>query len=201
MLMVYTFMSAVSGVYNQKLCKSANASLHGDNMVLYASGAAINFLIHIILGVFKADEPGFFVGFGSWSACMLLASNVFIGLAITATYKCKHQYWILVDRHVKRQSLTNEPPDADAVIKCFSTAVATAILLYVSPILFHVSFSFFALPGTLLVFTATWLYVIGGSPPSPPSANPPKESGPESVSRLSRFFPKVTFLSHPENHC
>jgi hypothetical protein len=106
----------------------------------------------------------------------------------------------VIDRRFERKWLTNDPPDADAVIKCFSTAVATAILLYISPILFHVSFSFFALPGTLLVFTATWLYVIGGSPPSPPNANPPKESGSDLVSTIGRFSPKVTLPSHRDSH-
>ncbi len=49
--------------------------------------------------------------------------------------------------------------DADAVIKCFATAVSTGILLYISPIFFDVDFSFILVPGTVLVFVATWLYM------------------------------------------
>lgn len=49
--------------------------------------------------------------------------------------------------------------DADAVIKCFATAFSTAILLYLAPFLFDVKFSLLVVPGTLVVFMATWLYV------------------------------------------
>jgi hypothetical protein len=69
--------------------KSGNASLHAANMTLYAAGATINFMLHITVSVLKADEPGFFTGYGSWGACLVILSNVFIGLAITAVYKCK----------------------------------------------------------------------------------------------------------------
>lgn len=58
-------------------------------MTLYTSGATINLMLHIIVRVLKSDEPGFFTGYGSWGACLVILSNVFIGLAITAVYKCK----------------------------------------------------------------------------------------------------------------
>jgi hypothetical protein len=87
--MFQTFLSAVAGVYNQKLCKSENASLHADNMVLYAAGVCVNLLVHMMTRFIKADEPGFFTGYGDWGALMVIISNVFIGLAITAVYKCK----------------------------------------------------------------------------------------------------------------
>lgn len=52
--------------------------------------------------------------------------------------------------------------DADAIAKCFATAISTAILLYVSPLLFNVHFSFLVVPGTCIVFVATWLYADSG---------------------------------------
>ena len=60
--------------------------------------------------------------------------------------------------------------DADAVIKCFATAVATGILLYVSPILFGTKLGFLVVPGTIVVFIASWLYMDNPPPknPSPP---------------------------------
>ncbi|KAK5032609.1 hypothetical protein LTS07_004019 [Exophiala sideris] len=63
------------------------------------------------------------------------------GLAITAIYKY-----------------------ADAIAKCFATAISTAILLYLAPLLFHTEFSFLMLPGTLIVFIATWMYMETASP-------------------------------------
>lgn len=88
-LLFQVFLSALSGVYNQALLKSDGSSLHADNMILYASGAAINLLLHLVIRVLKADEPGFFTGYGSIGACLVILSNVFIGLAITAVYKCR----------------------------------------------------------------------------------------------------------------
>lgn len=147
LLIFQTFLSASAGVYNQSLCKRGTASLHGDNQILYASGAAINLLIHIIMKVLKSDEPSFFTGYNSIGALMVVLSNVFIGLAITAVYKY-----------------------ADAIIKCFATAVSTGILLYLSPILFGAEMSFLVLPGTLVVFIATWLYMEAAPPKPAPNA-------------------------------
>jgi UDP-galactose transporter len=145
-LLFATTISAVSSVYNQKLCKSVDASMHVMNMSLYSAGAAINLLLHVVTRFIKPDEPGFFTGYGNIGAILVIISNVLIGLAMTAVYKY-----------------------ADAIIKCFATAMSTAILLYISPVLFGVDMSFLVLPGTSVVFIATWLYM---------EATPPKSSTP-----------------------
>lgn len=165
LLIFQTFLSASAGVYNQSLCKRGTASLHGDNQSLYASGAAINLVIHIIMKMLKSDEPFFFTGYNSIGAIMVVLSNVFIGLAITAVYKY-----------------------ADAIIKCFATAVSTGILLYLSPILFGAEMSFLVLPGTLVVFISTWLYM-EAAPPKP-SPNSISEQAPPTM--LSQVSEKVS---------
>ena len=81
-------MSAYAGVYNQDLNKSQDASLHIDNMILYLTGAFVNLVIHFSTTMFVHDEPGFFVGYNNPASIMVIISNVFIGLAITAVYKC-----------------------------------------------------------------------------------------------------------------
>ena len=154
LLIFQTFLSASAGVYNQSLCKRGTASLHGDNQTLYASGAAINLVIHIIMKILKSDEPSFFSGYNSIGAIMVVLSNVFIGLAITAVYKY-----------------------ADAIIKCFATAVSTGILLYLSPLLFGAEMSFLVLPGTLVVFISTWLYM-EAAPPKPAPNSMPEQAPP-----------------------
>ncbi|OLN96061.1 CMP-sialic acid transporter 2 [Colletotrichum chlorophyti] len=179
-LLFQVFLSASSGVYNQALLKTDDSSLHADNMILYAAGATFNLLCHVVIKTLKADEPGFFVGYNSFGAIMVIVSNVFIGLAITAVYKY-----------------------ADAVIKCFATAVATGILLYVSPILFGTSLSFLVLPGTVVVFVASWLYMDN---PPPKDTNAPQTNEPQKLSlfgklaAVARKFNKVflavaTFLT------
>ncbi|KAF6231710.1 hypothetical protein HO173_010012 [Letharia columbiana] len=161
LLIFQTFLSASAGVYNQSLCKRGTASLHGDNQTLYASGAAINLVIHIIMKIMKPDEPSFFTGYNSIGAIMVVLSNVFIGLAITAVYKY-----------------------ADAIIKCFATAVSTGILLYLSPILFGAEMSFLVLPGTLVVFISTWLYM-EAAPPKPSPNSVPEQTPPTMLSQAS----------------
>lgn len=89
LLIFQVFLSASSGVYNQALLKSDESSLHADNMILYAAGSVVNLMVHIMLVMFKEDEPGFFEGYNSFGAIMVIVSNVFIGLAITAVYRCK----------------------------------------------------------------------------------------------------------------
>jgi hypothetical protein len=76
-------------VYNQALLKAEDASMHASNAMLYSVGVVINVILHIVIGLLNDDEPGFFVGFGSVGAVLVILSNVFIGLAITAVYKCK----------------------------------------------------------------------------------------------------------------
>ena len=48
---------------------------------------------------------------------------------------------------------------ADALIKCFATAISTGLLLYIAPLLFDIRFSFLVVPGTCVVFLATWIYM------------------------------------------
>ncbi|KAK4981198.1 hypothetical protein LTR28_013246 [Elasticomyces elasticus] len=148
-LVFQTFLNAVSGVYNQALLKSTESSLHASNMVLYAAGVCINLLIYVVVSVIKTDEPGFFVGYGHAGAITVVVSNVFIGLVITAVYKY-----------------------ADAVVKCFATAVSTAILLYIAPILFDIDFSALVIPGTCAVFLATWLYMEASTQNRKPASTP-----------------------------
>jgi len=88
-LLFQVFLSASSGVYNQALLKTDDSSLHADNMILYAAGSAINLLVHVVVRILKSDEPGFLEGYNSFGAVMVIVSNVFIGLAITAVYKCE----------------------------------------------------------------------------------------------------------------
>ncbi|KAK1964718.1 UDP-galactose transporter [Colletotrichum sublineola] len=169
-LLFQVFLSASSGVYNQALLKTDDSSLHADNMILYGAGASMNLLCHLVIRTLKADEPGFFEGYNSFGAIMVIVSNVFIGLAITAVYKY-----------------------ADAVIKCFATAVATGILLYVSPVLFGTKLSFLVLPGTVVVFVASWLYMDNPPPkdPNPPTNEHQNKSLFSKAAAVARKFNKI----------
>ena len=136
LLVAQTVVSAVAGVYNQRLLKAESGSLHVCNMALYIFGTVINLVVHLMCRLTVPGEPSFFAGYDSASSIMVIVSSVFIGLAINAVYKY-----------------------ADALVKCFASAVATGILLYVAPMVFAVPLSFLVIPGTVTVFVATWLYV------------------------------------------
>lgn len=170
-LLFATTVSAVASVYNQKLCKGSDASMHVMNMALYLSGAAINLLLHIVTRLLKSDEPGFFTGYGSIGSIMVIVSNVTIGLAMTAVYKY-----------------------ADAIIKCFATAMSTAVLLYLSPVLFGTDMSFLVLPGTSTVFIATWLYM--EATPAKPTG-PPPDAAPASPKERG-IVGKLLYLLSPK---
>jgi hypothetical protein len=89
-------------------------------------------------------------------------------------------------------TLANRLPDADAVIKCFATAVATGILLYVSPILFGTKLSFLVLPGTVVVFVASWLYMDNPPPKEAPApANAHVEPQKPSIFARLQAYQKV----------
>jgi len=88
-LLFQTSISAVSSVYNQTLCKSSDASLHAMNMNLYGAGVCVNLFIHALTRVSKPGEPGFFEGYGHTRAVMVIISNTFLGLIMTAVYKCE----------------------------------------------------------------------------------------------------------------
>ena len=64
--------------------------------------------------------------------------------------------------------------DADAVIKCLATAVATGILLFLSPVISGTSMTPLTVPGGLIVFISSWLYVTSSAKKSEdePAAKP-----------------------------
>ncbi|RDA94647.1 hypothetical protein CP533_2432 [Ophiocordyceps camponoti-saundersi (nom. inval.)] len=135
-LFFQVFIGASSAVYNQRLLKTDNNSMHADNMVLYAFGTVINLICHIFIFTMTANEPSFFEGYSDIRAILVVVSHAFVGVAITYVYKY-----------------------ADAVVKCLATAVATGILLYISPILFGSELGSFVILGTLIVFASSWVYM------------------------------------------
>lgn len=85
--------------------------------------------------------------------------------------------------------------DADAIIKCFATGASTAILLYLSPILFGTSFSFLVIPGTIAIFVASWLYLKGAPPKSTDPLPPDTQLKVSRLQALGHLFPRTLLLS------
>lgn len=87
-LLSQVFVSSVAGVYNQSLLKCDSASLHAQNTMLYGFGIVVNGMIHTTIRIVKPEEPSLFAGYTNLPSYLVVISNVFIGLAITAVYKC-----------------------------------------------------------------------------------------------------------------
>ncbi|KAI9772580.1 MAG: hypothetical protein M1839_002432 [Geoglossum umbratile] len=136
-VMIYGYVSALTGVYHQSLNQSSGASLHLDNMVLFLAGSCINLAIHFILSWWIPGRPGFFDGYNDPVAVVLVLGSVFTGLAATAIYKY-----------------------AGAVTKCFATSVSTGIILFVSILLFNAKTGVCAVFGTIVVFLAACIYLV-----------------------------------------
>jgi hypothetical protein len=156
------------------------AAMHVQNMILYFSGVIVNLILHLPLRIFKNSEPEFFAGYTSLASFLVIIGNVFFGLTITAVYKCKShscRSWPY------RPLIVLVPADADAVIKCLATAVSTGILLYMAPILFGTQMSPLVMPGGMVVFVSSWLYM---------EAALPKE---EQTFFQTSFRSKRTFIS------
>ncbi|KAI9765212.1 MAG: hypothetical protein M1840_007704 [Geoglossum simile] len=134
-VMVYGFLSAFAGVYNQNLNQSSSTSLHADNMVLFSAGSGINLAIHLALGWWNPERPGLLDGLDDPAAMVLVFGSVFVGLASTVVYK-----------------------HADAVTKCFATSISAGILLFISMLFFGTEAGVFAIVGTMVVFIAVWIY-------------------------------------------
>ena len=89
LLAFHVLVGAAAGVYNQVLLKrEAAASLHASNMILYAAGCVFNLVAYLIVYQTAPGEPSFFDGYNKLSAVLVIVSNVFVGLAVTAVLKC-----------------------------------------------------------------------------------------------------------------
>jgi hypothetical protein len=55
----------------------------------YAFGLVINALIHTTIRIVRPEEPSLFTGYTNHPSYLVIFSNVFIGLVITAGYKCE----------------------------------------------------------------------------------------------------------------
>merc|ERR1712194_93496 len=84
---VFCFLSALAGVYNEKLVKGNKASIHFQNSLLYSWGVVFN-LVGVLMNDTTALTSGdsFLHGWNFWT-CMLVANSAISGLLISAILK------------------------------------------------------------------------------------------------------------------
>lgn len=90
-LLGMTCISSIAGVMNDHLCKTTDASLHAQNMVLYSFGVVINLIVFVFIKLSDPEGvPAFWSGYNSVGAVSLVFLNASLGLIITAVYKCAY---------------------------------------------------------------------------------------------------------------
>ena len=138
LLILSTSITSLSSVWNEYAVKQFTIELHLQNMILYLFGVVLNsfgfFLLPFVFPDFEWSSISFFQGYNTSVFGVILCNSV-IGIVITAVYKY-----------------------ADAVIKTFSTACATAALLFINLFFFHTETNINAFLGSAVVFIAAYIY-------------------------------------------
>jgi drug/metabolite transporter (DMT)-like permease len=133
-------LTVFSSVLNARVIKTLDTPLPVQNMTLYSMGAVLNFQAFILSYsgfLYGSNQAGFFDGYDNIYAIGVVLMNGLIGVAITFVYKY-----------------------GDAVIKCFATVLSSMILVIVSVLFFGQIATVSSMSGTIIVFTASYLYML-----------------------------------------
>jgi hypothetical protein len=139
---VSVMLTALSSTGNAYIIKtiSAETPLPLQNMVLYGTGAVMNYQVFLLSYsgfLYGSNDAGFFDGYDNPYAVGVVFCSGLIGVAITFVYKY-----------------------GDAVIKCFATVLSSMLLIVFSTIFFDLVVTLTSVCGCIVVFTASYLYMI-----------------------------------------
>lgn len=166
-------IASANGIWNERLLKSYDCSLHIQNMILYMAGAIFNLLLFA-----TNSDKGFFEGkltlfsysnkLTNWNRHRLFSFNllnfVFLGYDFPAIV-------IVFLNAVIGLTITVIYKYTNAIAKTFCSAVATVVLFIVNATLFNVPATLNSAFSCVVVFVATYLYtqgaVVTGSSTSP----------------------------------
>jgi len=131
---VACLISAGTSAFNARLLQKGETSMAVQNCLLYGFGFAFN-VAAFAARLAPSAQTGFFAGYGTPSAVLLVVANALMGLAVNAVYKY-----------------------GGAIVKTFSSSVSSAVLLYVSSVLFGLRLDVAKCAGSLIVFSVAYLY-------------------------------------------
>jgi drug/metabolite transporter (DMT)-like permease len=133
-----TCISSTTAVRNDYMLKNFKMSMHVQNIILYSCGVVLNICAFLIVPAYLTNTKaglGFFEGYDSTPAKLVVLFNAFIGVAISFVFLY-----------------------ADAVIKTFATASTTVLLVVFSSVYLHQKTTVIAWMGVLVVIVATYVY-------------------------------------------
>ncbi|CAF1340680.1 unnamed protein product [Adineta ricciae] len=135
MLILSSLITALSSVLNEYFIKAYSVNINLQNLVLYLFGFCLNFtLFYFIPNLDGHGNKSFFQGY-TLMVIAVITCNSFLGITITFVYKY-----------------------ADAIVKTFSTACATAVLLFFNLTLFHSYATLTSFLGAAIIFISSYVY-------------------------------------------
>lgn len=129
------FITSVSSVWNENLVKNYSVNIHIQNSLLYFFGFFFNVFIFVFFNEqISSSSRNLFEGYSMYTAAIIFCNSI-MGLVITAVYKY-----------------------ADAIIKTFSIACATGILIFLNSRLFDVPTNLIQCLGVMVIFLSSYIY-------------------------------------------
>lgn len=140
-LFASVILTSISSVVNAHTIKAfSNTPLTLHNSVLYFFGVIFNTNAYALgkAGAIPTNsDASFFEGYNNVYAILVILLNSLIGIIITLLYKY-----------------------GDAVVKCFAQVISSIVLIVISFLFFEYNLSVNSSCGCLLVFVATYLYIL-----------------------------------------
>jgi len=138
-LIVSTLITAICSVWNERLIKTYSVNMHIQNAILYTFGLTLNLTLFFFfpdLFVKNETRKQFFEGYSLMVLAIILCNSV-LGIVITFVYKY-----------------------ADVIVKTFSTACATGVLLYINVAVFKIKANLTIFLGAIVIFISSYLFLL-----------------------------------------
>ena len=138
-LIVSTLITAICSVWNERLIKTYSVNMHIQNAILYTFGLTLNLTLFFFfpdLFVKNETRKQFFEGYSLMVIAIILCNSV-LGIVITFVYKY-----------------------ADVIVKTFSTACATGVLLYINVAVFKIKANLTIFLGAIVIFISSYLFLL-----------------------------------------
>ncbi len=147
-LIISCTITSTCTVWNEHLVKNYAVNLHIQNSTLYLFGIVLNlsFFFYCYKYV-QSCSKGFFEGY-TFLTVVVVFCNSILGLVITVVYKY-----------------------ADAIIKTFSTACGTGVLLFLNWSLFGLPINLTTILGAGVIFLSSYVYFSATSKVVAPNVN------------------------------
>ena len=130
---------ALCSFWNERLIKTYSVSIHSQNAILYSFGLMLNLALFFFMPNSCGQNDSKKHSFEGYSLSVYasILCNSVLGIVITFVYKY-----------------------ADAIVKTFSTACATGVLLHINVAVFRVKTNLTVFLGAVVIFVSSYLFLL-----------------------------------------